>query len=97
MRTTRSLRRASEIDLAPEANKLIADYDTAPADSPRRAHDLAGIDKLARDHVPVALKWEQEQEHNVNAQHGARPSPRHARQSRAQGGASGAAGMLRPS
>ena len=49
-----------------EANKLIADYDTAPADSPRRAHDLAGIDKLARDHVPVAVKWEQE--HNVNAQ-----------------------------
>lgn len=49
-----------------EANKLIADYDTAPTDSPRRAHDLAGIDKLARDHVPLAVKWEQE--HNVHPQ-----------------------------
>ncbi len=48
-----------------QANQLIADYDTAPTGSSRRAHDLAGIDKLAREHVTVAQKWE--------AQHGVHP------------------------
>ncbi|WP_331437119.1 hypothetical protein [Thiomonas arsenitoxydans] len=47
-----------------EANKLIADYETAPEGSPQRGKDLAGIDKLAREKIPVAQKWEQE--HQVN-------------------------------
>ena len=42
-----------------EANRLIADYDTAPAGSTRQKHDLIGIEKLARKHVAVAVKWEQ--------------------------------------
>ena len=48
-----------------EANKLIADYETAPEGSPERAKDLAGIDRLARKEVPIAQKWVQE--HNVTS------------------------------
>ena len=48
-----------------EANKLIADYETQPEGSPQRAKDLAGIDRLARKDVPVAVKWVQQ--HEVNA------------------------------
>ncbi len=47
-----------------EANKLIADYETAPEGSPQRARDLAGISRLSRKDVPVAVKWIQQ--HNVN-------------------------------
>ena len=47
-----------------EANKLIADYETAPEGSPQRSRDLAGISRLSRKDVPVAVKWIQE--HNVN-------------------------------
>ena len=49
-----------------EANKLIAHYETAPEGSAERAKDLAGIDRLARKDVPVAVKWVQE--HNVKSQ-----------------------------
>ena len=48
-----------------EANKLIADYETAPEGSPQRAKDLAGIDKLARKQVPIAVKWVQQ--HNISS------------------------------
>ncbi len=47
-----------------EANKLIADYETSPEGSPQRARDMAGISRLSRKDVPVAVKWIQE--HNVN-------------------------------
>lgn len=40
-----------------EANKLIADYGLAPAGSARQVRDLAEIDKLARQHVPIAQSW----------------------------------------
>jgi hypothetical protein len=53
-------------DREAEANKLIANYETAPEGSPERAKDVAGIDKLARKKVPVAVKWVQE--HKVNSQ-----------------------------
>ncbi len=43
-----------------QADQLIADYSVAPADSPRRARDLAGIDKLARKHVAIAVQFEQQ-------------------------------------
>jgi hypothetical protein len=49
-----------------EANKLIADYETAPEGSAARAKDLAGIDRLARKNVPVADKWVQQ--HNISSQ-----------------------------
>jgi phage tail tape-measure protein len=48
-----------------EANKLIAEYETSPEGSPQRSKDLAGISRLARKDVPVAVKWMQE--HNVNS------------------------------
>jgi hypothetical protein len=48
-----------------EANKLIAEYETLPEGSPQRAKDLAGIDRLARKDVPVAVKWVQA--HEVNS------------------------------
>lgn len=47
-----------------EANKLIADYDTAPEGSPQRAKDVAGISRLARKDVPIAVKWIHD--HGVN-------------------------------
>ena len=53
-------------DREAEANKLIAHYDTTPEGSPERAKDLAGIDKLARKNVPVAVKWVHE--HEINSQ-----------------------------
>ena len=52
-------------DREAEANKLIAHYETAPEGSPERAKDLAGIDKLARKNVPIAVKWVQE--HNITS------------------------------
>ena len=52
-------------DREAEANKLIADYETSPEGSAERSKDLAGIDKLARKNVPIAVKWVQE--HNVNS------------------------------
>lgn len=42
-----------------QANKWIADYDTAPAGSPQQSKDAAEIAKLAHKKVPVAVKWEQ--------------------------------------
>ncbi len=48
-----------------EANKLIADYETAPEGSAQRSKDLAGISRLARKEVPVAQKWMQV--HNINS------------------------------
>ena len=48
-----------------EANKLIADYDTAPEGSTQRAKDVAGISRLARKDVPIAVKWIQE--HNISS------------------------------
>lgn len=48
-----------------QANKLIADYATAPEGSPQRAKDVAGIDKLARKKVAIAMTWEQE--HAINS------------------------------
>lgn len=53
-------------DREAEANKLIAHYETAPEGSAERAKDLAGIDKLARKNVPIAVKWVEE--HHVNSQ-----------------------------
>lgn len=43
-----------------QANKLIADYDTAPAGSPQQAKDAAELTKLAHKKVPIAVKWEQQ-------------------------------------
>jgi hypothetical protein len=43
-----------------EADKLIADYDTAQNEPARQAKDAVGIEKLAHKKVPVAVKWEQE-------------------------------------
>ncbi len=43
-----------------EANKLVADYATAPVGSKEQAKDAEGIAKLAHKKVPVAVKWEQE-------------------------------------
>ena len=48
-----------------EANHLIADYETHAEGSPARAKDLAGISRLARKDVPIAVKWLQT--HNVSA------------------------------
>jgi len=48
-----------------EANRLIADYETAPEGSVQRSKDLAGISRLARKDVPIAVKWMQE--HGVTA------------------------------
>jgi phage tail tape-measure protein len=49
-----------------EANKLISDYEAQPDGSPQRSKDVAGISRLARKDVPVAVKWMQE--HGVNRQ-----------------------------
>ena len=43
-----------------EADKLIADYETAPEGGAQRAKDLAGISRLSRKDTPVAVKWMQE-------------------------------------
>ena len=48
-----------------EANRLIADYETAPEGSTQRVKDVAGISRLARKDVPIAVKWIHE--HNVSA------------------------------
>jgi len=53
-------------DREAEANKLIAHYETAPEGSAERSKDLAGIDKLARKNVPIAVQWVQE--HSVQSQ-----------------------------
>lgn len=52
-------------DREAEANKLIAHYETTPEGSAERSKDLAGIDKLARKNVPVAVKWVQE--HDIHS------------------------------
>jgi len=48
-----------------EANKLIADYETAADGSAQRSKDLAGISRLARKDVPIAVKWMET--HGVNS------------------------------
>ncbi len=43
-----------------EANKLIADYTSSSNDPARQAKDAAGIEKLAKKKVAIAVQWTQD-------------------------------------